>query len=202
MVLKALQYNLPVQDKEFDRIYPQHIQKLSNMHWTSIEVAKKASIFLAHKPNVKVLDIGSGVGKFCIVGALTTEGRFYGVEHRKELADISKQIASEYRIDNLKILHSNITDINFLDYNAFYFFNSFYENIDETRIIDLNVKVSPHRYKEYRDYMYTQLSIAPAGTRLATYYCLYSEIPPGYRIVETHFDDHLVFWVKDVIINW
>jgi hypothetical protein len=202
MILKALQYNLPIQDREFDMIYPKHIQQLSNQHWTSIDVAKKASFFLVNKPNVKVLDIGSGVGKFCIVGALTTSGDFYGVEQRKELADISKKIVSEYRIANLKILHSNITDINFSDYNSFYFFNSFYENLDKTRIIDLNVKISPHRYQEYRDYMYSQLSNAPIGTRLATYYSLYSEIPPGYKIVETYFNDHLVFWIKDKTLDW
>lgn len=197
MILKALQYNLPIQDREFDRIYPTHIQQLSNMHWTSIEVAKKAAVFLANKPHVKILDIGSGVGKFCIVGALTTEGDFYGVEHRKELADISKQVVSEYRIANLKIVQTNITDINFSEYTSFYFFNSFYENIDETRIIDHNVPVSTQRYKEYRDYMYAQLAMAPIGTRLATYYSLYKDIPSGYKIVETHFNDHLVFWIKD-----
>lgn len=197
MILKALQYKLPIHDREFDRIYPKHIQLLSNMHWTSIEVAKKASSFLAYKPHEKVLDIGSGVGKFCIVGALTKNGVFYGVEHHKELADISKQIVSEFRIENFKTLQSNVTDINFSDYDSFYFFNSFYENIDETRIIDHKVPVLAHLYKEYRDYMYAQLDKAPIGTRLATYYSLYRDIPPGYKIVETHFNDQLVFWIKD-----
>jgi len=202
MVLKALQYNLPVNDIEFDMLYPKHIQKLSNIHWTSIDVARKASIFLVNKPNVKVLDIGSGVGKFCIVGALTTLGNFYGVEQRNEFVDITKKIILENRISNFKTLHSNIIDINFLDYDSFYFFNSFYENIDETRVIDHNARISTNCYTEYRDYMYQQLSFAPIGTRLATYYSLYSEIPPCYKIIETHFNNHLVFWIKDKALDW
>ena len=39
------------------------------------------------KPGEVVLDIGCGPGKFCIVGALATTGRFTGVEQRKHLCD-------------------------------------------------------------------------------------------------------------------
>ena len=72
-------YNL--NDTNFDQMYPIRIQKLSKMHWTPIEIANKAAKFLAYRPGIKVLDIGSGVGKFCLVGANNhPDVSFYGVQ--------------------------------------------------------------------------------------------------------------------------
>jgi len=70
-------------DISFDYLYPKRIQDLSGLHWTSLEIAKKSSEYLS-APNSKVLDIGSGVGKFCIsAGFFEPETLFYGVEQRK-----------------------------------------------------------------------------------------------------------------------
>jgi hypothetical protein len=197
MIFKSLRYDLPVKDEDFDKIYPHYIQKLSPVHWTSIEVARKAANYLVSNSSTKVLDIGSGVGKFCMVGATTTLGNFYGVEQRKDLVTISKKIIEENRLSNVKIIHSSITDIDFCDYNSFYFFNSFYENLDRERIIDFNVKVSPHRYQECRDYMYLQLLKAPIGTKLATYSGFLNDIPSCYSVQRTYFGNELKLWVKE-----
>jgi len=78
------------------------------------------------------LDIGSGAGKFCLIGAASTKGLFYGVEQRKELVNLCKSIAKTHQINNVEIFHSNITEISFSDYDAFYFYNPFYENIDNS----------------------------------------------------------------------
>lgn len=43
------------------------------MHWTAIVIAPKAGEFLTI-PNASVLDIGSGVGKFCLVAGFLSLG--------------------------------------------------------------------------------------------------------------------------------
>lgn len=197
MILKSIQNNLPVTDEDFDKIYPEYIQELSEIHWTSVEVARKAAEFLVTKPGAKVLDIGSGVGKFCLIGAMTTPGFFYGVEYRKDLVKISKKIISDKNISNVEFIHSNITDIDFSKYDAFYFYNSFYENLDIERKIDLKIKVSPLHYKEYRNYMYMQLLNAPKGTRVVTYSGLDTEIPMGYRLSMVDYVHAVKFWIKE-----
>ncbi len=58
-------------DVTFDDLYPEDIQNLSPMHWTPVDIARRASNFLAI-PNARVLDIGSGVGKFCITAGFFT----------------------------------------------------------------------------------------------------------------------------------
>lgn len=127
MIFKQLRQNIDVKDAVFNEIYPPNIQAVAEKHWTPIAVAKMAAEYLAEKSGKKVLDIGAGAGKFCLVGAATTEGFFYGVEQRSSLTRISKKIADRHHITNVEFINSNINKISFSDYEAFYFFNSFFE---------------------------------------------------------------------------
>lgn len=151
MIFKYLKLNLNVEDYEFNAIYPEQIRKLAEKHWTPVEVAKIASKFLVDKAGAKVLDIGSGAGKFCLVGSSLTKGDFSGVEQREYLCKLSNSLSQHYRLPNVKFIHSNITSINFKEYDAFYFYNSFFENIDNygEAIIDNTVELSPRLYHMY-----------------------------------------------------
>ncbi|MES2109763.1 MAG: hypothetical protein V4577_13480 [Bacteroidota bacterium] len=72
-------------DAAFDRMYPEHFRLLSLKHWTPLAIARKAAAFLA-EPGARVLDIGSGIGKFCLAaGYEFPETDFYGVEQRHQL---------------------------------------------------------------------------------------------------------------------
>src|SRR6478735_8445679 len=91
-------------DEEFNAIYPRHIRKLAKKHWTPIAVARTAALFLAKKRGAKILDIGSGAGKFCMVGAAVTRAHFTGVEQRSELFEISQQLSASYRLKNTRYI--------------------------------------------------------------------------------------------------
>src|ERR1700757_171141 len=108
--------NLEVTDEEFNLIYPERIRALAKQQWTPLDVSKLAAKYLAEIPGTKVLDIGSGVGKFCMVGATSTEGVFTGVEQRQDLVEMSTKLAKYFGIKNVKYVHSNITDIAFADF--------------------------------------------------------------------------------------
>ena len=64
-------------DSQFNKIYPPSIRLLAHHHWTPLEVAIKAADFLAAENNVSILDIGSGVGKFCIAAANYKPNAFF-----------------------------------------------------------------------------------------------------------------------------
>ncbi len=80
MVFSLLKQNIDVPDEAFNEIYSSRIKKLAERHWTPVEVAKQASEFLAETCDTKILDIGSGVGKFCMIGACHTPAYF--VDHQ------------------------------------------------------------------------------------------------------------------------
>ncbi len=184
-------------DLNFNSLYPKPIQEVAEKHWTPINVAKKAAAFLATSDNVKVLDIGSGAGKFCLVAAheypLTT---FYGVEQRQNLVDLSIGLAKELGLENINFKCDNICNIDFTKYDHFYFYNSFYENVSGTQKIDSTIKYSEDLYDYYNRYLYRQLKKKPEGTRLVTYHSFGREMPAEYEVVNTDYNEFLKFWVK------
>ena len=145
-------------DKVFNSLYPKPIQEVAEKHWTPIAVAEKAAAFLAASPDAKVLDIGSGSGKFCLTAAHNHPlSLFYGIEQRAGLVAISSELAEKLKLQNVFFICDNITNIDFEDYDNFYFYNSFYENITGTQKIDFNVKYSDELYNYYNRYLFKQL---------------------------------------------
>lgn len=196
MVFELLKLNIDIPDKDFNAIYPPKISRLARQHWSSVSVSKLASEYLVERPGTKVLDIGSGAGKFCMIGATNTKGHFTGVEQRSELVELSTQLSESYRIHNVKFIHANITSIRFIDYNAFYFYNSFYENIDILNSIDDTVRLDIQLYHEYSTHLVEQLALSPVGTRLVTFCSPLDIIPQSFKLQDTGHSGLLKFWKK------
>jgi hypothetical protein len=184
-------------DHVFEELYPEHIQELSPMHWTSVDIAKKAGEFLA-MPNAKVLDIGSGVGKFCLVaGFFHPETTFYGIEQRSELFTFAEIAREEIDLPNVNFIHGNLTELDFDDYDHFYFYNPFYENIEPDSRIDYAVKISFELYDRYSRFVYEMLDKKPPETRLVTFHGADSQVPPGYQLVSNSYSRFLKMWIKE-----
>ena len=184
-------------DLRFNQLFPKNIQAKAARHWTPLEVAKAAADFLAPHNDVHVLDIGSGIGKFCLAAAFhKPKAAFYGVEQRKDLTDYAFDVSCTFGIYNVSFIHGNFTQLDFRQFDSFYFFNSFYENLKGTEKIDCSIEHSLSLYNYYNRYLYKELEQKPNGTRIATYHSLQDEIPPCYYVVKTEFSGLLKFWVK------
>jgi tRNA A58 N-methylase Trm61 len=194
--LNLLEYIYALEDNRFDLVYPPEIRELSHVHWTPVMVARKAADFLVSEPGTRVLDIGCGAGKFCIVGALTTAGQFTGVEQRKRLSDLARTTIEQANIPNAEIIHGNVAEIDFSNFDAFYLFNPFQENLQTTLKIDASVNLSDALYEKYTEHVARQLAIAPLGTRVVTYCGACEEVPLGFECLESSLDCGLKFWEK------
>lgn len=183
-------------DQEFDLIFPEAIGRLSDCHWSPVNVCRTAAQMLAVEPGTRVLDIGCGPGKFCVIGATTTQGRFTGVEQRGRLARIAQDVVRKHRVPRVDIVHGNIQDVNFRDFDAFYLFNPFEENIMPALRIDYDVDLNPRLYTDYSAHVQQQLLRMPLATRVVTYCCDGLEIPDCYACVKTAFTEKLKLWVK------
>jgi SAM-dependent methyltransferase len=183
-------------DTRLTHLYPEPIQLLARQHWTPLHIAKLASGFLASHNGARVLDIGSGVGKFCLAGAHYQPGvQFFGIEQRKHLVRHAETARSRLALSNVHFMYGNLTELDFTPFDHFYFFNSFYENLNDTVKIDDDIPCTPQLYKLYNRILYRKLDGMRAGTRVATYHVL-GEMPPGYCVVEDHIGMFLKFWVK------
>jgi SAM-dependent methyltransferase len=184
-------------DDQLHRLYPKSIELLANKHWTPLRVANLAIQFLATHEGVKILDIGSGVGKFCLAGAYyQPRARFFGVEQRRHLVEHAETARRIVGFTNVHFLSLNMTQLDFKQFDHFYFYNSFYENLMDTDKIDGSVKCSPPLYNYYNRVLYKKLAEMPIGTRIVTYHCLEGRIPWGYQLLDEHRSPFLKFWMK------
>ncbi|MES2376028.1 MAG: class I SAM-dependent methyltransferase [Bacteroidota bacterium] len=196
MVDELLNPSLFRHDANFDDLYPEHIQELSPMHWTPVDIAKKAGDFLSI-PNTRVLDIGSGVGKFCLTaGFFHPETMFYGIEQREELYTFAEIAREEIDLPNVHFIHGNLTELDFREFDHFYFYNAFYENIEPDSRIDYSVRTSFELYDRYSRLIYQMLEEKPPETRLVTFHASDTQIPPGYQLVNNSYSRVLKMWIK------
>lgn len=196
MVFDKIKLDFDVSDEEFNHIYPPHANKIADTHFTPINVAKTAVAFLVVNERTKVLDVGSGTGKFCMIGASRTNATFHGVEQRAWMIDLANLIAWERQISNVKFFHMNLMRFPIKEYDSIYFFNSFYENIDSFAKIDDTVPVGYSYYEKYNNYLISQLELTKPKTRLATYWVSRNDVPEVFVEVGSFFDDKLILWER------
>lgn len=184
-----------IEDEKFDQLFPPRIRQLSSIFWTPVAVAAEAAQLLVTAPGTRVLDIGSGAGKFCLIAASLTGGRFTGLEQRAELVTAARQAAATLQISNVEFLHGNLLDVSFAEHNAFYLFNPFEENMHGHKI-DAEIPLSPALFKKYTRHVAAQLGAQPLGTHVVTYMGYADDIPACYECEATRFGDDLKLWIK------
>lgn len=184
-------------DTHFNDLYPSDLMPLARRHWTPLPVARKASSFLAAPGNPRVLDIGSGIGKFCLTAAhVAPHAIFYGVEQRKRLLHLAEKAKATLGLSNVHFINANFTQLNFKEFDHFYFYNAFYENLDGTDKIDDSIDYSAELFHYYNRYLYRLLDQKPAGTRLVTYHSMEEEVPRDFYVVDSFYNNLLKFWMK------
>lgn len=184
-------------DTRFHYLYPFSVRSLAHQHWTPLRIARKAAAFLATGKGVKVLDIGCGVGKFCLAAAYDhPDTVFCGVEQRKNLLAHAETAREILGLKNVHFVHSNFTQLDLRQYDHFYFYNSFYENLSGTDKIDDSIAYSNELYDYYSYYLAKELEEMPAGTRIVTFHSLDMEIPPVYELAAVEEEHLLKYWIK------
>lgn len=186
----------PIDDDRFDQVFPERVRDFSSVYWTPVAVASHAAKLLVKTPGTRVLDVGCGPGKFCLIAALVTDGHFTGIEQRADLVKIAKEAAAKERLPNVEIIHGNVIDFPFSQYEAFYLYNPFEENVFETQTIDRAVPLSAELYMKYIKYVATELEAKSLGTKVVTYLGSALEVPSCYDCQLTAFGSDLKLWAK------
>jgi SAM-dependent methyltransferase len=186
-------------DREFDRLYPEWARRVSRGNWTPLAVARRAAELLAPTPDTRVLDVGSGVGKLCIVGALATGAHFRGVELRKHFVDAARAAAVRLGLRTASFTCGDMADVDWRPYGSFYLFNPFAEYWAKLlEPFDPPCAVDQPRHARYVGHVQEQLDQAPPGTRVVTYNGFGGEFPAAYRLdhVEPAGSDRLELWMR------
>lgn len=169
------------EDAGFDRIYPSWIQRHSRIYWTPVRVARRAAELLALPPGARVLDVGCGVGKFCLVAQQHSPASFFGVECVDRLADIARRAAARLPADRATFLCGDAFDVDWRRFDVLYFFNPFGGEPEEVSpLLSDDDRNSVFRHAVERTY--ERLAGLLPGARVVLYHGYGGDIPEGFEL--------------------
>lgn len=177
-----LAQGLTLEDLAFDEVYEPRWRRCSPRFWTPVAVALRAASWFEERGGRRVLDIGSGAGKACIVGARTTALEFVGLEQRGELVDAAKRAATALGVaSRVSFVHGAIGRFDAAPFDCMYLYNPFAENLyaEESRLDD-SVELSEARFVEDIHTVERVLDAAAVGTKVITYFGFGGRIPNSF----------------------
>ena len=186
-------------DLEFDSVFEDGIRELSQQHWTPVRVAARAAALLTKAGATRILDVGSGVGKFCIVGALTSNAEFIGVERRRQLVTIARNAAIRFGASRAAFVHADVDSFSFEGFDGVYLYNPFCEQIAKHLVpIDYTIERSPLAYQHLVRSTTAKLAALSPPVALVTFNGFGGSVPPEYDFLgdEPAGNDQLELWVK------
>ncbi len=195
----SLRAGEPVTDAAFDALLPKRWRWISATHWTPVEVCRTAASWLAPGPDSLVLDVGSGVGKLCLVGALSTGASFVGVEQRPHLVKVAAALGAELGATSAVFLGADAFSLDWRDFTSLYFFNPFAEAIFPQALrIDATVKLSEEQHAALIDRLEGKLLELQPGARVVVYCGLGRRVPEAFARTasERLGNNNLELWVR------
>jgi len=174
-------------DRFFDRVFPERLRLISFVQWSPIEVALTIAAWLKKDmPNARFVDMGSGVGKLCLVLSLVSDLRVMGIEQRDYLVEIARMIAKRNSI-HAQFEHMNCIDVDWEQHDVFYFYNPFQEHValGEFHLIDDKIDLDRKFHVEYTERVHQELRKMAPGKRLITFHGFGGRIPRSLRLIRS-----------------
>lgn len=180
-----LRTRAPVTDDAFDSFLSEHAEHHSRTFWTPVHVAQAAARLFREAGATRVLDVGSGVGKFATILSLDSGHRVWGVEQRGPLVYESRLLAQRLEAE-VVIIEGALCDVDPRPFDGFYFFNPLAEQLAEEKdCYDLAGERTLDAYLRDAQCIERWLNEVPVGTALVTYNGLGGRIPTSFLAKRT-----------------
>lgn len=181
-----------LRDQRFDRLLPSRWRTASDQFWTPLDVIKSASNWFAELGVQSIVDVGSGVGKFCVAGAMMSGNcHFTGIEQRGQLCAVARDLASLFRVeDRVTILEGRFGLTETPAADCYYFYNPFEENLFPIHeALDDDVELSADRFRQELRHFRALVTAMPIGTYVLSYNGVGGRVPDC--LVEVRVDRSL-----------
>lgn len=172
-------------DGAFDRFLPYDARVASGRHWTPLAVVLRVADWIDELGVTSVVDLGSGVGKFCVATALATGCELVGIEQRARFVATSRALANRFGVgQRVTFVEGALGECAIPEADAYYLYNPFGENLfgPEGGLGD-DVVLSTARYKRDVGLLETFFALAPLGTVVIKYNGFGGRMPAGYDAI-------------------
>lgn len=171
-------------DEDFDKYLPTKLKSLSSSQWTSISVLKEIAKNLDKYSIQEIYDLGSGVGKFCIISSLLAQTSVIGIEKRPDLLQISEELKRKFGAKNTKFILGDFLDLDFSNIGAVYCFNPLYETMSNKHNIDATQKKSALLFIQNIIQLKTKFLEMKKGSKIITYHGFGGIMPKEFQKLE------------------
>ncbi|WP_322113890.1 methyltransferase [Leptospira soteropolitanensis] len=189
-------------DAIWDSYLPKKFQLLSSFQWTPIPVIERTWKYLSlEKEITSIMDLGSGVGKFCIhLSILSNHSiNIWGVEDREDLVTLSESLKELWNTSEVTFKNVNFLDQFPYGHSHYYCFNPLYETMKGSHSIDSSKIKSANQFLMDLEVLKKKLYQLSSGTKLITYHGFGGSFLSGFRIVlkEEISGGEFLIWEKE-----
>lgn len=160
---------MTVEECKFIQDYQNNLKVDIAGAWSNSDAAVYSSNLI--KGCKKVIDIGSGTGKFCLIAAkLNPDIHFTGVEISEKYWEESIRLKDILGITNVNFLLQDYKDVDIINFDGIYIFNPFVMSKKDP--YGMKFQFGRRQDKEYFEYVKkfkADLYKANAGTKLIMY---------------------------------
>lgn len=192
----ALGQHVRVADEQFDRLYPGLQRLRSRVHWTPVDVAMRVAELLASSPGGRVLDIGSGVGKACVIGALTTTAIWHGIERSAAMVRSAQSVARRLGVEErARFMVGDAVMLDLSMFGGFYLYNPFAEALFRGT---LDKHARREAFRDEVEAIERKLRATAPGTRVVTYHGFGGDVPDTFELEvrERCGQDEVCLWIR------
>lgn len=178
----ALAARAPAPDEAFDALLSARARFKSSAQWSKVAVAQRAAAWLDEAGATRLLDVGAGLGKFCIVASLWSGRRVTGVEQRPHLVEEGRALATALGAD-VELRVGDLSEVEPTGFDALYFYNPFAEHVAvEQDRYDDTVALSEERYLKHARVVERWLRALPVGAHFVSYNGVGTRIPVAWEV--------------------
>lgn len=194
-IITALRQRVAIDDAVFDRMYPDHLRRLSRLHWTPVSVGLRAAAMLAPEAGMCVLDAGAGAGKLCCVAALSHAARWHGLDVDPSLVAAASATARALDLEDCtSFAVGDLTELDWRGFDSVYLYNPFEALLFGHRP---GGRQGGAKFAEGVARVEQRISELVAGTRVVTFHGFGGNMPPGFvRAASEAGDGALALWIK------